>query len=283
MLKQYLRFLLMFLCFVPFTSSFAAGDPNDVDGSKDPALFSRMPGFHIYNNEVFDFDRFEFPVASGERKAVEGEHTYVDYYANEGIKIPSSLQIIRNYKNAVQAIGGETLYEYEDGGANFATMKVAKDNSEVWAFVEASGNGMYKIHVLEKQLMNQAVTANADSMAGNLHETGRAAVYGIYFDTDKAVIKSESDVAITEIAKLLKNDSKIKLYVVGHTDNVGTFDHNLKLSQARAGAVVDTLVKKHAIATNRLTPFGVGPTAPITSNKSEDGRAKNRRVELVAQ
>ena len=82
---------------------------------------------------------------------------------------------------------------------------------------------------------------------------------------------------------MLKADPKLKLYVVGHTDNVGDFDYNIKLSQARAAAVVRSLVSKHGIEASRLTAFGDGPTAPVASNNSEEGRAKNRRVELVAQ
>lgn len=86
-----------------------------------------------------------------------------------------------------------------------------------------------------------------------------------------------------EIAKLLKADAKLKLYVVGHTDNAGTFDYNLRLSKDRAAAVVTALTAKHGIAAARLLPFGAGPAAPVASNDAEAGRAKNRRVELVKQ
>jgi len=262
---------------------FAAGDPNDMQGSSDPPLFSRMKGFHISNYQVWDFDRYEFAVGPDKTQAVEGRHVYVDYYANDGIKVPSALQITRNYVNAAKAIGGEAVYEYEDGGSQYLTLKVVKDNAEAWAAIDAAGNGMYKIHVVEKQLMNQDVTANADSLAASIGSTGKAAVYGIYFDTGKSEIKPASEAAINEIAKMLKSDTGLKLYVVGHTDNQGAFDYNIKLSQARAAAVVNALVKQHGIPAARLTPFGAGPTSPAAANTSEEGRAKNRRVELVAQ
>ncbi len=181
------------------------------------------------------------------------------------------------------ATGGEVIYEYEDGGSQYVTLKVVKDNAEAWAALSAAGNGMYNIHVIEKQLMHQDVAANADSLAGSIAATGKAAVYGIYFDTGKSEIKPSSEAAINEIAKLLNNDARLKLYVVGHTDNVGAFEYNIKLSQARAAAVVGALVKQHGIAAARLTPFGAGPTSPAATNTSEEGRAKNRRVELVAQ
>jgi OOP family OmpA-OmpF porin len=242
-----------------------------------------MPGFHIYNYKELDFDRFEFQVGPRKTQTVEGRHVYVDYYANEGIKLPSGLQIIRNYVNAAKAVGGTSVYEFEDGGVQYVTLKIVKNNAEVWAQVEGSGNGTYKVHIIEKQFMKQDVVANAESLAGSIRETGKAAVYGIYFDTGKAEMKPESEPALTEIAKLLKTDPKLKLYVVGHTDNVGLFGSNIKLSEDRAAAVVKALVGKYGIVSSRLTPFGDGPMAPVASNKTEEGRAKNRPVELVAQ
>jgi OOP family OmpA-OmpF porin len=109
------------------------------------------------------------------------------------------------------------------------------------------------------------------------------AVYGINFDTGKSAIKPESAQAIGEIAKLLTADPSLKLFVVGHTDNVGGVDSNIKLSQDRAEAVLQTLVRDHAIAPARLRASGCGPFAPVASNDTEEGRAKNRRVELVKQ
>ncbi len=282
-LKFILFILLSILLAAPLHQALAAGDPQDCKGCKDPALFSRMPGFHIYNRQDIEFDRFEFPVAPGKSQNVEGRHYYVNYYANEGIKLPSALQIVRNYVNAASAIGGKEIYEYEDGGNEYATIKVVKGDAEIWAQVEGAGNGMYKINIIEKQKMKQEVVANAEALAANINETGRSVVQGIYFDTDKAEIKPESAPAISEIVKMLRANPTLKVYVVGHTDNVGTFDHNIKLSRDRAAAVVYALAKKNGISDSRLTSFGAGPTSPVASNKSEEGRAKNRRVELVAQ
>jgi outer membrane protein OmpA-like peptidoglycan-associated protein len=108
-------------------------------------------------------------------------------------------------------------------------------------------------------------------------------VPGIFFDTGKSELKPESDSAVAEVAKLLKADPALKVYVVGHTDNVASLDLNLKLSQARAESVVHALVSKHEIAAARLTGRGVGPLTPVASNDNEEGRARNRRVELVRQ
>ena len=283
MLQRISGILAVVLLLLPLGLARAVSDPNDAAGSKDPPLFSRMTGFYIYNYQDIDFDRYEFPTGAGASQAVEGRHFAVTYYANDGIKLPSGLQVVRNYENAIKVIGGKRVYGFEDGGAEYATLRIETKDAEVWAQVQAANNGMYNVHVVEKRLMSQDVSANADTLAGSLRDTGKAAVYGIYFDTDKAVIKPESEPALIEIAKLLQADPALRLFVVGHTDNVGSFDHNRKLSEARAESVTQALVGKHGVAAARLRPFGVGPTSPVASNQTEEGRAKNRRVELVAQ
>jgi len=127
------------------------------------------------------------------------------------------------------------------------------------------------------------VTIDAAAMAKDISTTGHVALYGIHFDTDKADIKPESQPTLQEIAGLLKQDPGLKVHIVGHTDNVGAFDYNVGLSQRRAAAVVKDLVATHGIAVARLRPAGVGMLAPVAPNDSEEGRARNRRVELVKQ
>ena len=127
------------------------------------------------------------------------------------------------------------------------------------------------------------VTIDAAAMAKDISSTGHVAVYGIYFDTDKADLKPESRPTLQEIARLLKQDAALKLYVVGHTDNVGGFDYNSGLSERRAVAVVKELTANHGIAATRLRAAGVGMLSPVAPNDREEGRAKNRRVELVQQ
>lgn len=283
MRRKIVTLFVLVLSMVFISGGFAASDLNDQEGSKDPELFTRMPGFYISTYKELDFNRFEFPTASGKTEKVEGHHLYIDYYANSGTKVPSGLQIVRNYANATKSLGGKTVYEYDDGGTYYTTLKVVKGNAEVWALVEGASNGMYKINIVEKQLMEQSVVANADSLAGSIRETGKAAVYGIYFDTGKADLKPESNDALGEVAKLLKANENLEVYVVGHTDNVGGFDSNVKLSQARAASVIVKLTTTYAIAGKRLTAFGAGPCAPVETNTTDRGRAKNRRVELVAK
>jgi OOP family OmpA-OmpF porin len=127
------------------------------------------------------------------------------------------------------------------------------------------------------------VVADAAAFGNDLQKTGHVAVYGILFDTNKSTIKPESAQAIQEVAKLLTTNPTLRLLVVGHTDSVGVLEQNMVLSMQRAEAVVKELTTTHGIPPVRLKPLGCGPAAPVASNKTEEGRAKNRRVELVEQ
>jgi outer membrane protein OmpA-like peptidoglycan-associated protein len=123
---------------------------------------------------------------------------------------------------------------------------------------------------------------DAAAMAKGLGETGHIALYGTYFDTDKAVIKPESKPTLDEIAKLLSGQPELSVFIVGHPDNQGAYDYNIDLSRKRAAAVAAALAKSYKIAPARMRTAGVGLLAPVGSNATEDGRALNRRVELVA-
>ncbi len=131
-----------------------------------------------------------------------------------------------------------------------------------------------------EQLME---TLTASEMGQSLTATGKVAVYGILFDTNKADIKAESKASLEQIGTLLKQQGSLKLHVVGHTDNVGSLPANLDLSRRRADAVAAALGKDYGIARDRLTANGVASLAPVASNTSDAGKAKNRRVELVLQ
>jgi len=125
------------------------------------------------------------------------------------------------------------------------------------------------------------VTVNAGALQSGLAADGKIALYGIFFDTGKAEVKPQSKAQLDEIAKLLKAQPALKVYLVGHTDNQGSVESNLTLSQQRAQAVVDALAKGYQIDAKRLTARGFANFAPVASNAAEEGRAKNRRVELV--
>jgi len=134
--------------------------------------------------------------------------------------------------------------------------------------------------VTGQQVADQMVVVKASEMAKQLAATGVVDIYGILFDVDKTDIKPESKATLDQVAALLKSEPKLNLEISGHTDNTGTPDHNVKLSQGRANSVVAALVKSYAIAPQRLHAKGYGQTKPVADNATDDGRAKNRRVEL---
>lgn len=151
-------------------------------------------------------------------------------------------------------------------------------------FHESEQQAAVAIQIIEPVAMQTGqVTVNADAMKQGLNTEGKIALYGLFFDTGKADIKPESKSQLDEMAKLLQGSPAFKVYIVGHTDNQGTLDSNIALSRARAQAVVDALVKTHKLDVKRLATAGVASYAPVASNASEAGRAKNRRVELVLQ
>jgi len=144
------------------------------------------------------------------------------------------------------------------------------------------GRALAQIVVVSPDTLEKKMTfVNADDMKQALHDSGKVALYGLYFDTDKDAVKTESQPTLAEIAKLMKSGASLRLHVVGHTDNQGKADYNLDLSRRRALNVVAQLTSKYGIPANRLDAFGCGLYAPVASNEAEDGRAKNRRVELV--
>lgn len=256
-----------------------AQNETDVEGSLDHPLFTRMPGYYVSSYEVKEFDRYTSAYLSGQDENWEGRVTNLGYSIRTGATMASMLQIARNYENAVKKIGGKILVS--DG--RVIEGKLEKKGGVTYVHVEAHNDGRdYQVVVVEKGEMKQDIVADAAALSASIAATGKAAVYGIYFDTGKSVVKPESNPSLEEITKLLKQNGGLTLYVVGHTDNVGALDYNLKLSADRAEAVVKALIGRGIVA-SRLKAAGVGPYCPVASNRTEEGKAKNRRVELVEQ
>jgi OOP family OmpA-OmpF porin len=252
----------------------------DFKGGKDHPLLSRMPDFRISDYKEAEFDTYRFIGADKKAVAIEGHKYYIEYRLNSGIAEPGELKIRRNIQDALKKIGGKIVFD--DNFNKTSTIVIQKDDKETWVEVR-SYNNFYRLNIVERAIMKQEVVANAEAMGDGINSTGHVAVYGIYFDSGKAEIKPESDEAIAQISRLLLTNASLNLYVVGHTDNVGTIEANMKLSKDRADAVVNSLITKYAIAPARLKSYGVASLAPVASNDTEEGKAKNRRVELVKQ
>src|SRR5467141_2577803 len=282
--------LLLALLFLAPTA--AGAQTRDVAGAKD---------FHAARIQAAPFKNDK----PADARRLEGRITRIAYRTNPG---PSILEVSRNFETRLTKAGFETLlacdtdacggipfteaidalsipqmwvdgfnYHYfagrkVDGGREtYASVVVSENNKEIYAQLIVAELG-----AIENKMVDAA------AMAKGLGETGHIALYGIYFDTDKAVIKPESRPTLEQIAKLLAGQPQLNVFIVGHTDNQGTFDYNLDLSRRRAEAIAAELVKSYRIAQPRLRTAGLGFLAPVGSNASEAGRALNRRVELVA-
>ena len=252
----------------------------DAKGCRDHPMFTRLPNYYLSECQEKDFDKVEFMDEKGNEIEVEGRVHSADYWIKEGFKAPSDLQVLRNFQNAIKKIGGEVVKE----GKSETYLKLRKAGKTYWVIVDTTNDGEhYELTIVEKAEMVQEVVADAKSLMNAIQTTGHASIYGIYFDFNKADIKPESEPALKEIARLLRQNPDLKLYVVGHTDSAGRLEYNMKLSKARANAVMNELTTKYKISAGRLKAYGVGPLAPVASNKTDEGRAKNRRVELVEQ
>ena len=282
----------------------AFGDA-DVAGSKDHPLVTRYPGSVIYQYATHEFDEFKLPVGKvvkdePKSQRVEGKITRI-VYTNPPNR--SVLEIYRNYETALRRAGLQTLFECTGDACGLARWNMTGDWADMWnggstrelsgKLVRPEGTVFINLHVNQgwawldfiepKAMQGGLVTVNAAALAGDIRQAGHAAVYGIYFDTGKTDIKPESEPALAEIARLIQQNPGLKIYVVGHTDNVGALAMNMDLSHRRAESVVKALSTTHRVPADRLQAFGSGPLAPVASNKTEEGRAKNRRVELVEQ
>jgi len=248
----------------------------------EPTYLNRMPGFYISDCKNSDYNDAEFVYwVDGKANKINKGGKYYDvwYRKNEGeTKKFSSAQINQNYYNAVIKIKGTAL-------DNKKTMYSASiSGKEVYIQVHTAENstdaGSYRIEVLEVAAMEQNIVINLDEA---IEKDGKAAIYGILFDVGKSDIKPESAEALKQITDYLTTNPTVKIIVVGHTDNTGTYAGNLTLSKDRAESVKNYLINTSKIAASRLMSEGVGPLCPVTTNNTEDGRKLNRRVEIVKQ
>jgi OmpA-OmpF porin, OOP family len=276
-------------------------------------LVKKYPGSESMGGppSVREFDEFELiiaPIAKGGKPSktqhLEGK-IFSASYRNPANR--SVLEIYKNYEQALARAGFQTLFAcngVQCGAAQeccphptlrdpsylrrFLAAKLSRPEGDVYVSLavqaqDPSSAGETMLDVIETKPMESKDLVDAAGLAESVSRTGHAAVYGIYFDTGKADVKPESGAALKEIAKLLQQDVKLKLYVVGHTDNQGTLESNMDLSRRRSAAVAQVLTAKYGVAAARLAGQGVGPLSPVAPNDSEEGRAKNRRVELVKQ
>lgn len=272
--------------FALLASPMLANAETDVPGAKDHPLLTRWPGSFITEYEK-SYNAVEMAVGKKGnepvRKNIEGDATSILYFHGSPEKQPGALQLIRNYQNAIKSIGGEVVYERlpREGDGGETTLKVMTGGKEVWVRVEpgifSAPTQSYKLQVVEIAAMQQVITAN--KLLDELNKNGFIALY-INFDTGKWDLKADGQATVREIVAMLKSAPALKIAIEGHTDNVGQPAANKTLSENRAKAVMAAIVAG-GIDAKRLAAAGFGQERPVADNRSGEGRAKNRRVELV--
>lgn len=269
-------------------------------------------GSKIAYDDQLGYD--EFFVCTGiddeERSVITRIEGYIQHrfcYAPEG---RTPFEIIKNYEEAVIKKGG-TVFPVPDarecidaflrkghpghGMQNYEYMqlptyagtyfcgKIPADTADYYVtliMARIESKVVYSLVTIKTKPMDTGMIS-LDNLDGGIVSKGHIAIYDIYFDTGKSEIKGESYDALDIIAEYLKAHADKKYMVVGHTDNVGEFDVNIVLSTERANAVVKKLIVDHGVNSEQLKPYGVGPASPVTSNSTEEGKAKNRRVVIV--
>jgi OOP family OmpA-OmpF porin len=291
----------------------------DVEGSADHPLLSRVPGSVILQYEQREFDQIVLPTGKAPVEAVfessmsvEGKVTRINYLLPED---RSTLEAYRQYRDALQDSGFEILWACEreaecgnwfdvnlHNSPGHALLDLRTGVSEADEFYLASrlrrpegdvyvsvftapkwdGEESYlRVRVVETRAMDaDLVTVDAEALEEDLERSGHVAIYGVTFEVDSAELRSESQPTLDEMARLLTENSSLSVFIVGHTDGTGSFEHNLDLSQRRADSVVAALTGR-GVPASRMSAHGVGPLAPVASNDNEEGRSLNRRVELV--
>lgn len=259
------------------TASLVAQTQPDAAGCKDSPYVSRFPGSRLVECSDKADDVLTVVVTqkgANVNKDIEGKVSRLVYHFPETASKP---QVVRNYVTAMRAAGYQNVYD--SGAFGDSTWK----KGPLWIYIQISGSGKVDVQSVQEIALTQDVVATAKDLGNGIEGVGHAVVPGILFDTGKADVKPESAAALTQVAQMLTDHPAWKLYVVGHTDNVGGPASNMDLSKRRAEAVVQTLVTQYHVAAVRLGSFGAGPYAPVASNDTDEGRTQNRRVEIVKQ
>jgi outer membrane protein OmpA-like peptidoglycan-associated protein len=245
---------------------------NDAAGCKDSPILTRFPGSYIAACTKKDDDAADFPITNKPKLHLEGALETITYQYPRSATLP---QVVRNLNTALHTAG--YTFDFDSGSVFTAHM------GKTYVMIQVDWGLTYSETILTQTQLKQEVVADAAALDSGLAANGHMVVNGILFDTAKADLKPESNAALEQVSKMLKQDPKMKVYVVGHTDNVGGLASNIDLSKRRAAAVVQALTSQYGVAADRLAPFGAGPYAPVASNDTDDGRSLNRRVELVKQ
>jgi len=314
-MKIFRNLLIASIFLISFSNSFAYGT-QDIEGAKDYSLVSRFKGSVIQWYDNINYDKYYLLELNDHKlstKVIEGKLTRIQYTAD---KEHSIFEIVKSYEKALTDAGfsvflnlnenngpsdlNEKLYIAEFKGLNKLTSSAIKpDHNGTWDYFEAKGTSQGKDIYIVVYVTNRnqplitfdaievaqmdAGLVTAQKIDKGIAASGHVVLDGVFFDTGKATIKHESKSALQNISDYLLKHSEQKFIIVGHTDNVGNFESNMKLSNDRAKAVTDILVNSYGINKSQLMTYGIANLSPVSSNSTDEGREKNRRVEIVEQ
>ena len=291
---------------------------NDVAASKDHPVVSRFKGANIIFYEFNKYNQYKLrtsPINKGDEKSaknlvLKGKVTRIVYQCP---KSSSSFEVYKSYVSALKVNEFETIFTCEAtncGSSNafgysypndnfphiksyskdqfyFTAKRKENDSTEIYVAVYSvftNDGPVVRLDVIEINSFEEGqVNVSALKILFDIEKSGKAVINQIFFESGKANILTGSSFALQEIATFLKNNPTTKIYVVGHTDNEGSLNFNINLSEQRADAVVRELTEKYGINQSRLIAKGVGFLCPVASNQSDKGKSLNRRVELVKQ
>ena len=294
----------------------------DIEGGKDHPLISRFKGSVMEYYEHRNYDLYTIVLGFNENGEasktldVEGEITRIQYSASEDHSV---LEIFRNYEIALKnanfnisfSCSNRTestvhfdffRYTYYNEMNKLRESRIEPDGRMGWQYMAAKGNYNDKdvyivvfvssdndydwilttVDVIEEKPMETGLVT-AVTIDKGLKMTGHAVLEGLFFDTGKSTLQIESDAALKNIAEYVNSNQDKKFFIVGHTDNTGDFASNMTLSEERAKAVMNELINKYGVNADQLQAYGVSYLSPVSSNSNEEGKARNRRVEIVEQ
>ncbi len=256
----------------------AQDESPDAPGCKDSPMFTRMPNT-VISECSSNYDEMSIRIAKDNDVTKEGTKTRIQYtYSLEEATAPSFFQIVKNFENAIAKSGGKRVYYNSDEG--LATLSTKSGGKDIWVVLNDGGGakrGNFELTILEIEGMKQDIDANI--MLDSLKKTGTISLY-INFDSGKSTVKPESLKIIDQLAEMLNGDPTLQISIEGHTDNVGNAAANQTLSENRAKAV-STALQAKGIDKARLSSKGWGQTKPVADNSTDDGKALNRRVDIV--
>jgi outer membrane protein OmpA-like peptidoglycan-associated protein len=269
-------------------------------------FFSAPEGYKFSNPKTKDFDKQYFAV-NGKLIAIEGKSFNADLDVDrlKNKSKFSALMVEKSYSKLIIDMGGVKVnalpvpaaelervgkpeliekghgYSLDYNGQNIHTYVIRKQDSESWIQMNLLDEASGKVTIMRKGAMEtlKINILKADDLKKEIETKGKAILH-INFDKDKVALNAEGFTAVDEINKLLQQNSSLKLSIEGHTDNTGNAAQNKKISLERANTVMNALVKA-GIPKTRLKAMGYGAEKPLVSNDTEEGKAQNRRVELV--